>query len=405
MRLALHCALKDLLRFRREPLALAVWIGIPLFIGLVMVSLFGRSTPAPRGLLLVADQDETFISSFLARAYTQGKLGEMITVEQTPLAEGRKRIAKGDGSALLVIPKGFSRAVLRNEPVKLELVTNPSQSILPSIIEEITGVLIDGGFYLRQLLGEDLSRLVDTGDPADSLIGDFSIKINRLIRNARPLIDPPSIEVATEVVERNPASQTSTVQMMYLSFLYMAVMFLASGYSGDIWKEKMQGTLRRLVATPGTVRHFLAGKLIAVCVVLVFLALVALATASLVLGAPMPNALLVVPWIVATGGGLYLMMATVAAYAPNQRAASALANLTMFPLAMFGGAFFPFEIMPDFLARIGRLTPNGWALVQLKHIVGGQALTTTLAGFAVAALAGALLFLATSRRLQRAFFT
>jgi ABC-type multidrug transport system permease subunit len=41
----------------------------------------------------------------------------------------------------------------------------------------------------------------------------------------------------------------------------------------------------------------------------------------------------------------------------------------LFPLMMIGGNFFPLEAMPDWMARIGRFTPNGWSMQQLKSIL------------------------------------
>lgn len=406
MRLVLHCARKDLRRLLREPIGLATWIGIPLLIGVVMVSLFGRGDPKPQGLLLIADQDDTFVSSFLARAYTQGKLGEMITVSNVKLAEGRRRIGAGDGSALLIIPQGFTDALLRNQPIKLELVTNPSQAILPGMIEEVTAILIDGAWYLHQFIGDDLRRFADMqGTPPDALIAEFSVKIRRLIESFGRYVDPPAIEVASEVIQQNPGSQVSVAQLMFPSMIYMAALFLAFGYSGDVWKEKMQGTLRRFAMTPGSARHFLAGKLLAVSAVYVALAVVALLTAGLLLGMPIRNAGLVLLWIPATGAALYLMMLILTTLASTPRAASVLTNIAVMLLGMIGGTFFPFEMMPGFLSRIGKWTPNGWALLRLKDILGGQAGAASIAGaFAATAVVGTLLFVLASRRLRRSFF-
>jgi len=406
MRLILRCARKDLLRLVRDPIGLITWIGIPLLIGLVMVALFGREDPKPQGLLLIADQDNTFVSSFLARAYTQGKLGEMITVNNVKLEEGRKRIGAGDGSALLIIPKGFTNALLRNEPIKLELVTNPSQAILPEMLQEVTSVLIDGAWYLHQFVGDDLKRFADMkGEPPDALIGEFSIKIRRLFDNLRRYVDPPAIEVASEVIQQNPGSQMSVTQLMFPSMIYMSVTFLAFGYSSDVWKEKMQGTLRRFAMTPGSARHFLGGKLLAVGVVYAVLAAVALLTARLLLGMPIRNAGLVVLWIPVTGGGLYLMMVILSTLASTPRAASVLTNIAAMTLMMMGGAFFPFEVMPGSLSRIGKLTPNGWALLRLKEMLGGQTSAASIAAeFAATAVVGSLLFVLASRRLRRGFF-
>jgi ABC-type multidrug transport system permease subunit len=69
-----------------------------------------------------------------------------------------------------------------------------------------------------------------------------------------------------------------------------------------------------------------------------------------------------------------------------------------------GGTFFPFEMMPDWLAAIGRLTPNGWAILQLKAFLAGAVeparLALTLAGLAAV---GTLSFLLALRRLRGKF--
>ena len=101
------CALKDLRRLRRDPAALLMWLGIPLFLVSIMSAFFGKESPKPRGLLLIADEDGTFLSGALASLYNQGKLAEMVQTEKVAQPDGRKRLEKGEASALLVIPKDF----------------------------------------------------------------------------------------------------------------------------------------------------------------------------------------------------------------------------------------------------------------------------------------------------------
>ena len=138
MRFIFLSALKDLRRMRHDPLTLATWIGTPVLVSLLLVAFFGHEQPKPQGLVLIADQDKTFLSALVMHAYTQDKLGEMFTVQQVPLQEGRRRINSGDGSALVIIPKGLSKAVLGKQEAKIQLITNPSQSIMPSIVESVT---------------------------------------------------------------------------------------------------------------------------------------------------------------------------------------------------------------------------------------------------------------------------
>jgi len=138
---------KDLARWREDAAAILLWLAIPLIIGTLITSLMGGEGGAkPTGLLLIADLDESLLSGLVAGAYSQGELGELISVEQVTLAEGTERINKGDASGLLIVPEGFADALLESEPVTLTLTTNPSQVILPGIITDVTEILLDAGF-------------------------------------------------------------------------------------------------------------------------------------------------------------------------------------------------------------------------------------------------------------------
>ena len=78
--------------------------------------------------------------------------------------------------------------------------------------------------------------------------------------------------------------------------------------------------------------------------------------------------------------------------------------LVLFPLLMIGGSFFPFEAMPEGLAAIGRLTPNGMALTELVDLLDGEVEAGSLARVAGTLFAaGALLLLFVARRVRRGF--
>jgi ABC-2 type transport system permease protein len=107
---------------------------------------------------------------------------------------------------------------------------------------------------------------------------------------------------------------------------------------------------------------------------------------------------------VLAGIALYLLLQLLVIYAGTERAANVVANLTMFPLAMAGGSFFPFEVMPAWLAGIGRWTPNGWSLRQLSAMLADKSSPWDI----VLACAGAIVvasveFALVARRLRRGF--
>ena len=386
-------------------MALAAWVGGPLLIALLLVAFFGHEQPKPQGLVMIADQDKTFLSAIVIHAYTQDKLGEIFTVQQVPLETGRRRINSGDGSALVIIPKGFSQAVLGKQTAKMQLITNPSQSILPGIVESVTSILVEGVWRLQQITGDELKQFSGDSPPSDEAIAASSIRFRHMGDGMRKYLDPPVIQVAAKVVEPNPKrSQTNTGAIMFSSMTFMAVLFLAAGLAGDIWKEKTAGTLRHIAVTPSSMASFLGGRILALWAVFAVIGIVSLLAGKILIRAEIHNAVFAVLWIIVTGGALYLSFVLLHTMVPNQRGAATLSNLLMMMLGMLGGSFFPFELMPKSLAGIGRYLPNGWALLQFNDILAGQAVQARLTTDFCAVLAfTTLLFVVVVRRLRWKF--
>jgi ABC-2 type transport system permease protein len=405
MRFIFLSALKDLRRIRRDPMALVTWLGGPLLIALLLAAFFGHEQPKPQGMVMIADQDKTFLSAVVMHAYTQGKLGEMLTVQQVPLEAGRRRINSGDGSALVIIPKGFSRAVIGRQEATIRLITNPSQAILPGIVESVTSILVEGAWRLQQLMGDDLNRFSGEGPPSDEAIAESSIRYRHLFTDLRKYLDPPVIKVDAVRVDPNPGRrQINLGEAMFPSMTLMAVLFLAAGLAGDIWKEKTAGTLRHVVMTPGSVAGFLGGKILALWTVFAAVGIVSLLSGKILIRAEIHGAVLAVLWVVACGGALYMLFMLLHTMFPSQRGATMLSNLLMMLLGMLGGSFFPFEIMPRSLASIGRWMPNGWALLRFKDILAGQTDPLKLAtAFGIVLGITILLLAVAARRLRWRF--
>ena len=132
---------------------------------------------------------------------------------------------------------------------------------------------------------------------------------------------------------------------------------------------------------------------------------------ALVLGvamfnAPITRAPIALLWTSFAGAALFCYLMLLQVIATSARGAQLLSSLVVFPLIMIGGSFFPFETMPPWMAEIGRWTPNGLAVTQVKQILFGQldvrAILTAAAGIGVPAVAA---FLWGVRRIAGAFAT
>src|SRR5215831_13012943 len=181
MRFTLISARKDLTRLGRDPLALLTALGIPLvLVALITLVFGGRGDATPQGKLLIADEDETFVSRTIQSAFGNEPVSKMIAVESVEREDGLRRMDRGEASALLIVPKGFQNAYFRNQPVQLQLVENPAQRILRNIIEETLSIVVDAGFYLQKLAPVPLSGFAGTPPPlSDEGAAFLGVRFNR----------------------------------------------------------------------------------------------------------------------------------------------------------------------------------------------------------------------------------
>ena len=384
MRFLIVSLRKDWARVRRDPFQLLTALAIPLVLAVLMSLVFGRQPATPQGRLLVAAEDNTIASNHLLDGFRSEALGKMVAIEKVTRAAGRARIDRGDGSAFLIIPKGLQQAFVGNLPLRLQLYTNPSQRILPQMIQETLAITVDAAFYLRHLAGSELPTLAS---------GRIPPELDRYL-------NPPLIGIETAAVrQRKPAPSFAATFLP--SMLFMGLLFIASSTAGDIWKERMLGTLRRMASSPVSLASYLAARVVFVAMLYVVVALAGLVAAQRLAGMPAPNLPAAALWMAFAGTIFYLLFLWVSVQPATPRAAGVLANLIIFPLAMLGGCFFPFAWMPAWMVTIGKLTPNGWALATFQAILDGAAGTAQLAASAaLLATLGALAFFFTLRRLR-----
>jgi ABC-type Na+ efflux pump permease subunit len=364
MSFALTSFKKDIARWRQDYMATLIWISIPLMIGGLITILMG-SNVTPHGVMLLVDEDETFLSELIVGAYSAGELGELISVEKTTFDDGLERVNDGEASGLLVIPKGFSDAFLESTPVTLTLRTNPSQTILPGIITNVTEILLDAGFYVHQLFGDEIETFTSmTENPGDAQVAAIAVAIQNKMESVAPKLFPPVINI--EIVEPPPKEPSPPLALLFMpGIIMMAVMLSANGLASDYWRERSQGTLRRLVFAPAQLGQFVAGKALAAATIIGLVGGLTLVLGFLYHGvswAKLPSSLI---WISVSGVALFAWFSVLQMLFSTQKAANVISSALLFPLLMAGGSFFPMAVMPGWIAAIGRASPNGFVADRL----------------------------------------
>lgn len=407
MRFLWTSAVKDLKRRFADWPGLAIWLGVPLFTGTLMTLAFGGDNAAPKAHVLLADEDNSIVGRLVDGA-ASGAGASYLDIERATADEGRRRMDEGEASALLILPRGLTDAVLNDAAATITLVTNPAQRIMPEIVRAGVEVLVEAVFYLQQILGGPLRAFLDApqderGFYGDAIVSAFSGDLNRRLRALQPILLPPVLSVET-TAERSAAASVSFASQLVPSILFMSLLFVGRAFSDDLWEEREAGTLRRAVVVPPGVRLFLAGKLTAGAI---FMAAISLA--GLLITIPtsdvslvrLPGALM---WCTFTGTALIAFFMALQFLASTARGANVVTTMVLFPMMMVGGSFFPFELMPRWMAAVGRLTPNGQGVAQLTALLRGQVDPAALAVAILAIGLPAAAFYLLSARLVRGGF-
>ena len=368
MRFAWISARKDFGLLRRDPVSLAAWLGIPVILGLLMSLVFDGGDARLRGRLLVADEDQTLASALLTEAFGRDPLAKIVALEKISREEGKMRIDRGEASAFLIIPKGLRTAYLRNEPIHLLLFTNPAEHIVPRIIQETMATAVDTGYYLQKLSGERL-RSWSTGDAPNA--ASISLARSLLRLELGTYLDRPLIRVDTTVVQ-DKKNLKNIVALFFPGLIFLALIFVANTLASQIWREQATGTFRRLRTTAAPRAAFLGGKVLFVVLIFLCIAAVGLAVLRLLAHIPVANPPVAALWVVLSGISLFLLLLLLVLQASGERSANLTGNLAIIPLALIGGCYFPFEIMPGWMSAIGRWTPNGWEVIQFRAILEGS---------------------------------
>ena len=404
MSFALQTLTKDMVRWSQDRTAILLWLGVPMLVGTLVTSLMGGGA-MPTGVLLIVDEDQSFVSNLVAGAYSQGQLGKLLTVEKTGREAGLERVANDDASGLLVIPEGFGRALLEATPVTLELRTNPSQTILPGIITEVTEILLDASFYANELFRDEIDMIRTTLDepPESAVVASIAVAVQSRVESAAPLLFPPAIDI--EFTETETDEPAVSLALLFLpGVILMAMMFASSALAEDYWAERDQGTLRRLVSTPDRLAEFVVGKAMAAAVLVTVVTSVVVIAGFAWHGIGWGRLPLSLLWIAVGSVALFAGFSLLQLSIPNRHAATLANSVVVFPLLMAGGSFFPLAALPDWIAAIGRYTPNGFIADRLtREFTSTTAGTFDASGWLVLLFAAAVGLGASAWRLSAGF--
>lgn len=182
-------------------------------------------------------------------------------------------------------------------------------------------------------------------------------------------------------------------------FMFLMSMVAASA----LIQSRQLGVTQRMLATPATAAHVVAGEGLGRFAVAVIQGAFIIGATALLFGLdwgswPATAAIVVSFALVATAAALF-----VGALVTNESQSSAIGISLGLALAALGGCMVPFEIFPSWLRSVAHITPHAWAVDAFTEVVQrGGGLGQIGVELAVLALFGLSLLAAASVTLRRA---
>jgi len=386
VRTILLLTLKDLRRRLADRLALALNLAIPLAIAGTMALVFGsrpgEEPQAPKLRLVVADLDGTPATGIITGASQNQEAAKHLDVSVAATREeGLSHMRDEHFAALVVIPKGFSDAMLSGRQATFEVVKNPAESVMPLVAEQGAGI---AALYLstgRRLLGDDsktLAAMLQGDDWQDSAaIAALATTMYARVHGAGNWLFPPIIGVKTEQKAAGGTNGFNFIAWMYPGLIVMGLLYVALMQMRDLLRERRSGTLRRQLVAPVSVA--------AVAVSMVLLLAAGALAFHIDWGAPLPLLATAAAIVFTTTGFAALLYSLVT----TERQGEAFGGILVMVMSLLGGSFVPPQVLPGWLQSISRFTVSHWAHDALRWIVAGGGWSDIAQDLLVLAVLGA----------------
>jgi ABC-2 type transport system permease protein len=407
---------KDLRLFLVDRRALIMSFAAPIAIASFFGYALGGSgqTETSKIAVLAIDLDGSDVSREILRGLTAEK---MLDVKPAAEEQAREAVRKGSATVAVVMPKGFQdragQALFAGGPKpELPMLYDPShgaeramvQGILTGDVMQAVSKEMFSGSTGREFLQQSIAQV----ERGQGLGADDQKTLTNMLRSVAQWYDSPSVQTGaapglTVPFTTREEAVTSRRGIRYNGYAHafagMAVqfiLFLGIDFGITMLLQRQRGLWRRFRAAPLSRATLLGSRAASGALISFAVMLVNFLFARLVFGVRVEGSL---AGFLAVAAAFGLMTACfgllIAALGKTPDATRGLAIFATLLLVMFGGAWIPTFIFPQWLQNITVVMPTRWAIDGLEAMTWrGLGFQAALAPVAVqlvfAALFGAL---------------
>lgn len=384
MRAITALAVKDWRVLLRQPAALFFVIAWPILTAVLFGLIFGGSgsgTGKPK--VAIVDLDASAESRRFVERVTALDLLEVDVHDE---AAARELVRTGKRTAAVIVPKGHGAAAARmfyGDPPKVRVLVDPSRRAERAMVAG----------YLQQVAGQGMSdRMFDPAAIRD-LSARFEANVDAVPEAQRAAIrtllaatdavvatgaaPPPGanggawtpLEVEIEELTARRRGPRNGFAVTFPQGLLWGIIGCLMTFASAIVRERQQGTLARLRASPLTPWAIVLGKSLACAGTIAVVATILFALAAIGFGVRPSSWPLLVVAVSASALCFTGVMMLVASLGSTEESVSGAGWAVMMPLMMFGGGMIPLFVMPGWMQSVSHFSPVKWATLALEGAV------------------------------------
>jgi len=288
-------------------------------------------------------------------------------------------------SASIEIPAGFADAVFSGEAFEIVFRSSadptqpdPLRQTVEAALQRVGGASVASRVAVTAYDGEDEGGFQQT------------VYDNAAERWENP---PSVVNFTTADSEASEGGASSGFNQSTPGMGSMYVMFTVLAGAVVLLKERREWTLQRLATMPISRSQIMGGKILARFLMGMIQFVVAFITGALLganLGDDLLALLLVMVSFTLCVTALALLLAN---FVEREEQASSITTFVVLVAAPIGGAWWPLEVVPDFMQTLAFLSPIGWAMDAFNELMFyGGSLVDVMPSIAVLTAASIIFF-------------
>lgn len=379
MKKLLYSLYKEYKVLVRDKAAMAIMFVMPMalvFLITVIQDTTFKSVNESSVPLLLVDKDHDTLSFQLERAL---KSTRSFVIEKKDISteEVRELISNGDYLIGIIIPENSSKRLREKASARISKLFISDDSVGAEPVDTSAlhlTLLFDP--ITKQSFKMSISSAVDgivSGVEMQSMVSVLNEQLKDLVPGGGSGFQFDSKPLLTTVQEYATKSETTlipnSVQHNVPAWTMFAMFFICIPLSGNIIREREDGSAFRLLTMPGSYLYVISGKILLYMIVsmLQFLLMLSVGIYLLpLIGLPplqVGNNYFTLICIALSAGlaatGFGLLVGTIA---NSQDQAALFGAVFVVMLAALGGVWIPTFVMPEFMKSISALSPLNWGL-------------------------------------------